>query len=85
MSDSLEGVKSQIIKALQHPEAEEGLYFRNLWFLHEEDERPPVVAEEVEILDALRELMDEGKVVMDESGEEVIFQLKKPIAQTKSV
>ena len=77
MSNNLEGVKSQIIKALEHPEAEEGLYFRNLWFLHEEDERPPVVADEVQILDALRELMDEGKVLMDDSGEEAIFQLNQ--------
>lgn len=77
MNKSREDVKSQILKALQHPEAEEGLYFRNLWFLHEEDERPPVVADEVEILDALRELMDEGKVVMEEGGKEVVFHLKK--------
>ena len=76
MSKSLEAVKTQILKALGHPEAEEGLYFRNLWLLHEEDERPPVVAEEVEILDALRELLDEGKIMMDESGKEAVFQIK---------
>ena len=76
MSKSLEVVKAQILKALEHPEAEEGLYFRNLWLLHEEDERPPVVAEEVDILDALRELLDEGKIEMDESGKEAVFQIK---------
>lgn len=75
MEKSRERIKDQIIKALQHPEAEEGLYFRNFWLLHEEDQRPAVEAEQVDILDALRELLDEGAVVMDESGEEVIFQL----------
>ena len=38
-------------------------------------ERPAVKAGEVEILDALHELVQEGKVRMDESGEEVIFFL----------
>jgi len=72
--DSINGnVKEQILVALQHPEAEEGLYFRNFFHLHEEDERPAVAAEEADILDALNELVTEGKVTMDESGEEVIF------------
>jgi len=78
MNNLRERVKAQIIKALEHPEAEEGLYFRNFWLLHEEDQRPAVEADEVDILDALRELLDEGKIVMDESGEEVVFQLNGP-------
>lgn len=72
---TLDKVKVQILKALQHNEADEGLYFRNFTLLHEEDQRPAVVADEVEILDALKELIDEGKVRMDESGEEVVFIL----------
>ena len=73
--DHLNGVKSQILKALKHPEADEGLYFRNFSNLHEEDERPVVEADEVQILDALSELMHEGKVVMDESGKEAVFHI----------
>lgn len=68
-------IKAQIMSALSHPEAQEGLYFRNLYHHHEEDERECVQGDEVEILDALRELMSEGKVVMDDSGKEVIFAL----------
>ena len=75
----LKKIKNQIISALSHPEAEEGLYFRNLFHLHEEDERPAVVAEQVEILEALKELISEDKIKMDESGEEAIFKLKNLI------
>lgn len=67
-------IKTQILTALSHPEAAEGLYFRNLWHLHEEDERPAVEANEVDILDALKELISEGRVSMDETGKEVIFK-----------
>jgi hypothetical protein len=69
----LGAVKAQILAALRHPEAEEGLYFRNFSHLHEEDERPMVEADEVAVLDALRELMDEGLVRMDETGPEAVF------------
>ncbi|MBN8549016.1 MAG: hypothetical protein J0M12_06855 [Deltaproteobacteria bacterium] len=74
-SDTLGDVKSQILEALRHPEAEEGLYFRNFYHLHEEDERPAVQAEEADILDALRELVGAGKVKLDESGPEAVFTL----------
>ncbi len=67
--------KAQILEALGHAEAAEGLYFRNLWHLHEEDERTQVLADEVEILDVLKELIAEGRISMDESGKEVIFKL----------
>ena len=72
---SLAEIKRQIIAALTHPEAQDGLYFRNLYHLHEEDQRDAVEGAQVAILDALRDLIDEGKVLMDESGEEVIFFL----------
>ena len=75
MKDALNGVKHQILRALEHSEAEEGLYFRNFTLLHEEDQRPAVLADEVQILDALKELIQEGKVRMDDSGKEVIFFL----------
>ena len=39
-------IKAQILQALAHPEAEEGLYFRNFVHLHEEDEREAVEGDE---------------------------------------
>lgn len=74
-ANGLDSVKGQIIKALAHPEAEEGLYFRNLHHHHEEDERELVEAGQEEILEALKELIDEGRVRTDETGEEIIFFL----------
>jgi hypothetical protein len=71
-------IKTQILAALGHPEASDGLYFRNLWHLHEEDERAPVEGDEVSILDALKELIELGQVEMDETGKEVIFKLVSP-------
>ena len=71
-------VKQQIMQALQHPEAEEGLYFRNFANLHEEDERPAVEGDQLEILDALKELIDEGVVTVTEGEEELVFALAEP-------
>ncbi|HQH26239.1 MAG TPA: hypothetical protein PLP17_02495 [Oligoflexia bacterium] len=70
-------VKQQVLNALTHPEAEEGLYLDNFYYLHEEDERPRVEASDLEILDALKALIEEDKVIADESGESVIFRLRK--------
>ena len=75
MSSSKEEIKEQIIAALSHPEAEEGLYFRNFTNLHEEDERNAVEGDEIEILDALKDLISEERVTIDESGDEVVFFL----------
>lgn len=74
-SRGISEVKTQILKALAHPEAQDGLYFRNFSHLHEEDERLPVEAGEEEILEALKELMEEGKVNMDDGKGEAIFYL----------
>ena len=82
MSESdkdLSQIKQEIILALRHPEAEEGLYFRNFALLHEEDERPKVSGEQIDILDALKELLEEGVVEMSEAGEEAVFSLS-PVA-----
>lgn len=68
-------IKQQILEALKHPEAEEGLYFKNLYQLHEEDTRPVVPGTEEEILIAVGELVEEGKVKTNQVGEEVIFYL----------
>lgn len=74
---NLDSVKEQVLAALKHPEAEEGLYFRNFRHLHEEDERPAVNADQVDLLDALNELIGEGKVQMDETCDEVVFFLAR--------
>lgn len=75
MSDNR--IKSEIISALEHPEAEDGLYFSNLTELYEEEERPSVVGDDIEILDALKELIDEGRVVTMEGEAGTIFMLNR--------
>ncbi|MCB0331797.1 MAG: hypothetical protein KDD70_19145 [Bdellovibrionales bacterium] len=76
MSDENKQItKSDILSALSHAEASDGLYLENLQVVHEEEERNPVRGTQLEILDALKELIAEGKVKTDESGEKVIFSL----------
>jgi len=70
-------LRKKVLAALEHPEAEEGLYLDNFHHLHEEDERDRVEANELQILDALKELITEGKVAADESGEAVVFKLDR--------
>lgn len=70
-----DNLKKQILEALSHPEAEQGLYLNNLQVVHEDEERLPVAGSDIEILDALKELIESGLVKMDDSGESVIFQL----------
>ena len=73
-------IREQILAALRHPEAEEGLYFRNFFHLHEEDERPSVIGEQAAILAALEELVAEGLVSMLPSAgseDERIFSLAR--------
>lgn len=68
-----EAIKQQILAALAHPEADEGLFFTNLYYLHEEDERPQVEASEEQILDAIKELILEKKIRVDDSQDQLIF------------
>jgi hypothetical protein len=75
VSGSLDRIKFQILEALSHPEAQDGLYFRNLYYLHEEDQREAVEGTQLEILDALKELMAADKIIMNDEGEEAIFFL----------
>lgn len=70
-----DNLKDQILNVLQHPEAEDGLYFRNFFHLHEEDERPAIEADEPDILEALHQLVQEGSVAVNDGPDEVIFQL----------
>ena len=75
MKKDLKGIKDQIVSALKHSEAEDGLYFNNLIVVHEDEERPIVSGSDEEVLAALKDLITEGKVVADDSGEKVLFQL----------
>jgi hypothetical protein len=68
-------IKKQIEAALSHSEAEDGLYFNNLIVVHEEEERPIVVGEESEILAALNEMIDQGRVIVTPSASEKIYRL----------
>lgn len=70
-------IKNQILNALKHDEAEDGLYFQNFFALGEEDERQKVEGNEEDILDALNELIREGQVRIDESNEKIIFHLAR--------
>lgn len=69
-------IKREILAALSHPEAEDGLYFNNLIIVHEEEERPIVRGEEGDVLAALRELVKAGTVETTGSGQETIYKLK---------
>lgn len=69
-------IKKQIVDALSHPEAEDGLYFNNLIVVHEEEERPIVQGEEPEIRAALKQLQQEGRITVSGEGEAAIFRLK---------
>lgn len=68
-------LKEQILEALSHSEAEDGLYYENLIVVHEAEERPVVAGSDEEVLEALSEMIAEGSVKTDDSGEKVIFKL----------
>jgi hypothetical protein len=74
---SPETIKKQIVDALSHPEAEDGLYFNNLIVVHEEEERPIVAGDEREIRAALDQLKRDGKIEVVGEGETAIFQLRR--------
>ena len=71
-----QSIKSQVIAALSHPEGEEGLYLDNFYLLHELEERPIVSGSQLEILDALKELIEEGVVVTEDGERGLVFRLK---------
>lgn len=73
--ENMAKIKNQIVQALSHSEAENGLYLDNLRVVHEDEERNPVEGSDIEVLDALKELLSEGIVQMNETSENVIFSL----------
>lgn len=75
MANDIEITKRDILEALAHPEASDGLYFRNFAVLHEEDERPAVRGSQVEILEALKLLLTEGQIRINDEEVETIFYL----------
>ena len=70
-------LKQQILAALSHAEAEDGLYFENLLIVHEAEERPIVDGSEEDVLEALAEMIAEGSIETDESGAKVVFKLRR--------
>jgi hypothetical protein len=77
-------IKEQIVLSLSHIEAENGLYLNNLMAVHEDEERTVVEGSEIEILDALKDLISEGLVHMDDRGEQVVFYLSSSSHPTLS-
>ena len=75
MDVNLNVIKEQIVAALSHPEAEDGLYFNNLIVVHEEEERPIVAGDEKVIRSALSEMIEDGTVVSAGEGTNEIFKL----------
>lgn len=71
--DELQRVKQEILEALRHEEADEGLYFSNLYELHEEDERSAVSGDVALIEQAVKELVSEGRItIRDDEGAVVL-------------
>ena len=68
-------LRNQIIAALSHVEAEDGLYFNNLIVVHEEEERPIVEGDESEIVNELNLMVAEGVISSVGEGAQRIFKL----------
>ena len=75
MSKNITEIKQTLIQALKHQEAEDGLYFRNFFNMHEADERPMVKASKEDISKSLNELIKENKVKLSSFDDDVIFML----------
>jgi hypothetical protein len=72
---SKDSIRDQIVAALSHSEAEDGLYFNNLIVVHEEEERPIVEGDEAQILKVLEEMISDGTVRSTGEGTQRIFEL----------
>lgn len=70
-------IKKEILQALKHPEAEDGLYFNNLIAVHEEEERTCVQGDDLQVLDALFELIQSGLIVTSQKDGNTVFHLNK--------
>lgn len=72
-------IKREILAALSHPEAEDGLYFNNLIVVHEDEERPIVRGEEDEVVAALKDLVKAGTIETSGTGDTTIYKLKSSL------
>lgn len=68
-------IKDEILAALSHPEALDGLYFWNLGHVSEMDNRPAVEADDDDIYQALLELIRDEEVIMEYGDNEAVFRL----------
>lgn len=73
-------IKDEILSALSHPEAQDGLYFWNLGHVSEMDLRPRVRADDDDIYLALLELLRDEEVIMESGENEAVFRLNPHIA-----
>jgi hypothetical protein len=78
MPTDISEVKRQILRALDCGEATEGLFFRNFYEPWDEGKKSAVEAPQSQIIAALKELIAEGSVVMDDTGKEAIYHLANP-------
>lgn len=74
---TLDDIKAQLIETLSHPEASDGLYLRNFFHMHEEDERPRVSGTGHQIMDALNALVQDGDVRLSEVDGSIVFMLAR--------
>jgi hypothetical protein len=77
MASDLENLKNQIINALNHTEAEDGLFFQNFIIVHESEDRQPVMTNDAGLIYALEDLVKDEKVSMGVMDGKVIFKIKK--------
>jgi hypothetical protein len=68
-------IREQILAALRHPEAEDGLYFNNLIVVHEEEERPIVEGHENDIQAVLDSMISEGVLSVVGEGTQRIYAI----------
>ena len=73
--EPLASIKRELLAALSHREAEDGLFFCNFQLLHEEDERPSVHGSPKALATALTELVREGQVYLWEENDRIVFKL----------
>lgn len=75
MKDTKAIIATAILAALSHDEAEDGLYFSNLFHLHEEDERDAVPGTPDEIATVLDDLIRRGQVISEGEGDQAVYRL----------
>lgn len=78
MPADISEVKQQILRALDQGDAADGLYFWNFYMPREEGGKLRVEAPQDQIIAALKELIAEGTVIMDDTGKDVTYRLANP-------